>query len=47
MASWMRNWCPDKASHGRLYRIRNMVEKPKAADAPSNLGDHRALYSDA
>jgi UTP--glucose-1-phosphate uridylyltransferase len=21
----------------RLYRIRNMVEKPKAADAPSNL----------
>ena len=22
---------------GRLYRIRNMVEKPKAADAPSNL----------
>jgi UTP--glucose-1-phosphate uridylyltransferase len=23
--------------HGRLYRIRNMVEKPKASDAPSNL----------
>jgi UTP--glucose-1-phosphate uridylyltransferase len=28
---------PDKASQGRLYRIRNMVEKPKASDAPSNL----------
>lgn len=27
----------DKASHGRLFRIRNMVEKPKPADAPSNL----------
>lgn len=27
----------DKGSQGRLYRIRNMVEKPKAADAPSNL----------
>jgi UTP--glucose-1-phosphate uridylyltransferase len=27
----------DKNSEGRLYRIRNMVEKPKAADAPSNL----------
>ncbi len=24
-------------SHNRLYRIRNMVEKPKAQDAPSNL----------
>ena len=24
-------------SKNRLYRIRNMVEKPKAADAPSNL----------
>jgi UTP--glucose-1-phosphate uridylyltransferase len=23
--------------HGRLYRIRNMVEKPKANEAPSNL----------
>jgi UTP--glucose-1-phosphate uridylyltransferase len=28
---------PDKASQGRLYRIRNMVEKPKPSDAPSNL----------
>ena len=28
---------PDRGSEGRLYRIRNMVEKPKAADAPSNL----------
>jgi UTP--glucose-1-phosphate uridylyltransferase len=27
----------DRGSHGRLYRIRNMVEKPKASDAPSNL----------
>ena len=27
----------DKTSHGRLYRIRNMVEKPKASEAPSNL----------
>lgn len=24
-------------SHDRVYRVRNMVEKPKAADAPSNL----------
>ncbi len=23
--------------HGRVYRIRNLVEKPKIADAPSNL----------
>jgi UTP--glucose-1-phosphate uridylyltransferase len=28
---------PDKGFDGRLFRIRNMVEKPKAADAPSNL----------
>ncbi len=27
----------DNGREGRLYRIRNMVEKPKAADAPSNL----------
>ncbi len=27
----------DNGSEGRLFRIRNMVEKPKAADAPSNL----------
>jgi UTP--glucose-1-phosphate uridylyltransferase len=27
----------DNGRQGRLYRIRNMVEKPKAADAPSNL----------
>jgi UTP--glucose-1-phosphate uridylyltransferase len=27
----------DKGSQGRLYRIRNMVEKPKPADSPSNL----------
>ena len=26
-----------KGTNNRLYRIRNMVEKPKAADAPSNL----------
>ena len=28
---------PDKGFENRLFRIRNMVEKPKAADAPSNL----------
>ncbi len=28
---------PDNGRQGRLFRIRNMVEKPKAADAPSNL----------
>ncbi len=28
---------PDSSGNGRLYRIRNMVEKPKAEDAPSNL----------
>jgi UTP--glucose-1-phosphate uridylyltransferase len=28
---------PHNGSRDRLYRIRNMVEKPKAADAPSNL----------
>src|SRR5246127_4006188 len=28
---------PHNGSQDRLYRIRNMVEKPKAADAPSNL----------
>jgi UTP--glucose-1-phosphate uridylyltransferase len=27
----------DNGRQGRLFRIRNMVEKPKAADAPSNL----------
>lgn len=27
----------DKGFENRLFRIRNMVEKPKAADAPSNL----------
>ncbi len=27
----------DNGRQNRLYRIRNMVEKPKAADAPSNL----------
>ncbi len=27
----------DNGRENRLYRIRNMVEKPKAADAPSNL----------
>jgi UTP--glucose-1-phosphate uridylyltransferase len=27
----------DKGREKRLFRIRNMVEKPKAADAPSNL----------
>jgi UTP--glucose-1-phosphate uridylyltransferase len=27
----------DNGRHNRLFRIRNMVEKPKAADAPSNL----------
>ncbi|MBV9082495.1 MAG: UTP--glucose-1-phosphate uridylyltransferase GalU [Acidobacteriaceae bacterium] len=27
----------DNGSENRLFRIRNMVEKPKAADAPSNL----------
>ncbi len=27
----------DNGREGRLYRIRNMVEKPKGADAPSNL----------
>jgi UTP--glucose-1-phosphate uridylyltransferase len=27
----------DVAGGGRLYRIRNLVEKPKAEDAPSNL----------
>jgi UTP--glucose-1-phosphate uridylyltransferase len=27
----------DSAGGGRLYRIRNLVEKPKAQDAPSNL----------
>ena len=27
----------DHGRQGRLFRIRNMVEKPKAADAPSNL----------
>ena len=27
----------DNGREGRLYRIRNMVEKPKVADAPSNL----------
>jgi UTP--glucose-1-phosphate uridylyltransferase len=27
----------DSAGGGRLYRIRNLVEKPKAEDAPSNL----------
>ena len=27
----------DKGFDNRLFRIRNMVEKPKAADAPSNL----------
>ena len=27
----------DNGLENRLYRIRNMVEKPKAADAPSNL----------
>jgi UTP--glucose-1-phosphate uridylyltransferase len=28
---------PHNGSRDRLYRIRNMVEKPKPADAPSNL----------
>jgi len=28
---------PDRGTEGRLFRIRNMVEKPKAAEAPSNL----------
>jgi UTP--glucose-1-phosphate uridylyltransferase len=28
---------PDNGRQGRLFRIRNMVEKPKPADAPSNL----------
>ena len=28
---------PDSSGNGRLYRIRNMVEKPKPEDAPSNL----------
>src|SRR5579884_3205387 len=28
---------PDKGFENRLFRIRNMVEKPKPADAPSNL----------
>jgi UTP--glucose-1-phosphate uridylyltransferase len=27
----------DNGRENRLYRIRNMVEKPKKADAPSNL----------
>jgi len=27
----------DNGREGRLYRVRNMVEKPKPADAPSNL----------
>jgi UTP--glucose-1-phosphate uridylyltransferase len=27
----------DNGRENRLYRIRNMIEKPKAADAPSNL----------
>jgi UTP--glucose-1-phosphate uridylyltransferase len=27
----------DNGRQGRLFRIRNLVEKPKAADAPSNL----------
>ena len=31
----------------RVYRIRDLVEKPKAADAPSNLADHRPLRPDA
>lgn len=28
---------PHNGTEGRLFRIHNMVEKPKAADAPSNL----------
>ncbi len=27
----------DNGHHGRLFRVRNMVEKPKPEDAPSNL----------
>ena len=34
-------------SGGRLYEVLDLVEKPKLADAPSNSGGDRALYSDA
>jgi UTP--glucose-1-phosphate uridylyltransferase len=29
---------PDRDSHGRLYQIEDMIEKPSPSEAPSNLG---------
>ena len=37
MAWWMPSRSRTTAARDRLYRIRNLVEKPKAEDAPSNL----------
>jgi len=34
----------DNGRENRLYRIRNMVEKPKKADAPSNLPSSDATF---
>ena len=38
---------PHNGSNDVVYRIRNLVEKPKPSEAPSEPGDHRALRADA